>query len=109
MAHTYIYTFIDADGLRAHYQDRKRAWWAMSVVYPLMPLLGLWAHHASGLQIALGLPILISYGLLPLLDALIGEDSNNPPEAVVPQLEADPRSSTLQGSANAQLSILTST
>jgi len=87
MARTY--TFIGADGLTARYQDRKRAWWAMSVVYPLMPLLGLWAHHASGLQIALGLPILISYGLLPLLDALIGEDRNNPPEAVVPQLEAD--------------------
>ena len=87
MAHSY--TFIGADGLTAHYADRKRAWWAMSVVYPLMPLLGLWAHHASGLQIALGLPLLISYGLLPLLDALIGEDRNNPPEAVVPQLEAD--------------------
>jgi alkane 1-monooxygenase len=32
---------------------------------------------------------LISYGLMPLLDALIGEDENNPPEAVVPQLEDD--------------------
>jgi alkane 1-monooxygenase len=38
---------------------------------------------------ALGLPILIRCGLLPLLDALIGEDQNNPPEAVVPPLEAD--------------------
>lgn len=85
----HIYSFIGADGLTACYQDHKRAWWAMSVVYPLIPLLGLWAHHASGMQIALGLPILISYGLLPLLDALVGEDSNNPPEAVVPQLEAD--------------------
>ena len=73
MVHTY--TFIGADGLTAHYADRKRAWWAMSVVYPLVPLLGLWAHHASGLQIALGLPLLISYGLLPLLDALIGEET----------------------------------
>ena len=26
---------------------------------------------------------------MPLLDSLIGEDENNPPEAVVPQLEAD--------------------
>ena len=38
MAHTY--TFIDADGLRAHYQDRKRGWWALSMVYPLMPRRG---------------------------------------------------------------------
>ena len=71
------------------WQDRKRWAWALSVVWPLMPFLGLWAHHASGWQVMLGLPLLISYGLMPLLDAVIGEDRNNPPEAVVPQLEAD--------------------
>ena len=71
------------------WQDRKRLGWAMSVVYPLIPFVGLWAHHVTGWQILLGLPLLISYGLMPLLDALIGEDTNNPPEAVVPQLEAD--------------------
>ena len=37
----------------------------------------------------LAAPLVIGYGLMPLLDALIGEDRNNPPEAVVPQLEAD--------------------
>ncbi len=71
------------------WQDRKRWAWSLSVVYPLIPFIGLWAHHVSGMQIALALPLLISYGLIPLLDALIGEDRNNPPEAVVPQLEAD--------------------
>jgi alkane 1-monooxygenase len=71
------------------WQDRKRWAWALSVVYPLMPLLGLWAHHRTGNPLMLGLPLLISYGLMPLLDALIGEDLNNPPEALVPQLEAD--------------------
>jgi alkane 1-monooxygenase len=35
------------------------------------------------------LPLVISYGLMPLLDLLIGEDENNPPEAVVPQVDAD--------------------
>lgn len=71
------------------WQDRKRWAWTMSVVWPLMPFVGLWAHHATGWQGMLGLPLLISYGLLPLLDAVIGEDTNNPPEGVVPQLEAD--------------------
>jgi alkane 1-monooxygenase len=61
----------------------------LSVVWPLLPLTGLAAHHFSGLEIGLALPLLISYGLMPLLDALIGEDENNPPEAVVPQLDAD--------------------
>jgi alkane 1-monooxygenase len=71
------------------YRDRKRAWWSLSVLYPLMPFTGIAAHAASGWQIALALPLLISYGLMPLLDALIGEDLSNPPEEVVAQLEAD--------------------
>jgi len=84
-----VYTATGPQGQTVAYRDRKRWAWALSVVFPLLPLLGLWAHHASGAQIALGLPLLISYGLMPLLDALIGEDENNPPEAVVPQLDAD--------------------
>ncbi|MFO1271210.1 MAG: alkane 1-monooxygenase [Rubrivivax sp.] len=83
------YTATDAQGREVRYRDRKRWAWSLSVVWPLVPLLGLWAHHATGREIALALPLLISYGLMPLLDALIGEDLNNPPEAVVPQLEAD--------------------
>ncbi len=86
---TKVYTAVGPTGQRIEYRDRKRWAWSLSVIYPLVPLLGLLAHRLSGLQIALGLPIVISYGLLPLLDAWIGEDDNNPPEAVVPQLEDD--------------------
>jgi len=56
---------------------------------PLLPFAGMAAHALSGHEIGLALPLLISYGLMPLLDAWIGEDENNPPEEVVPQLEAD--------------------
>ena len=84
-----IYRSLDATLGGVEYQDRKRWAWALSVVYPLLPFLGIAAHAATGFQILLGLPLLISYGLMPLLDALIGEDENNPPEAVVPALEED--------------------
>jgi alkane 1-monooxygenase len=84
-----IYRALDPRGPAVEYRDRKRWWWLLSVVYPLLPFLGIAAHAATGEQIALGLPIVISYGLMPLLDFLIGEDANNPPEAVVPQLEED--------------------
>lgn len=84
-----IYAATTPQGQRVSWRDGKRIAWSLSVVYPLVPLLGLWAHHVSGQPIALGLPLVISYGLMPLLDALIGEDRNNPPEAVVPLLEAD--------------------
>lgn len=84
-----VYSAIDSAGRSVSYVDRKRAWWLLSVVYPLMPFAGIAAHAATGYTVALALPLLISYGLMPLLDAWIGEDRNNPPEAVVPQLEAD--------------------
>lgn len=84
-----VYTATDAEGRTVSYRDRKRWAWSLSVVWPLLPLTGLAAHHVSGHEIGLALPLLISYGLMPLLDALIGEDENNPPEAVVPQLDAD--------------------
>jgi alkane 1-monooxygenase len=84
-----MYAAIDANGRPVSWRDRKRRAWALSVAWPLLPLLGLAGHHVSGMELAIGLPLVISYGLMPLLDALIGEDENNPPEAVVPQLDAD--------------------
>lgn len=89
MSRTYTAPVTPAGGAPVTWQDRKRWAWSLSVVWPLVPFLGLWAHHVTGQPIALALPLLISYGLMPLLDALIGEDRNNPPEAVVPALEAD--------------------
>jgi len=83
------YVAVDPQLGRVEYRDRKRWWWMLSVVWPLIPFVGIAAHAATGREIALGLPLVISYGLMPLLDALIGEDRDNPPEAVVPQLEDD--------------------
>ena len=34
---TRSYAAIAADGTRVEYRDRKRAWWMLSVVYPLLP------------------------------------------------------------------------
>ncbi|MDE2606615.1 MAG: alkane 1-monooxygenase [Burkholderiales bacterium] len=83
------YTAIDPEGRVLSYRDRKRWGWSLSVIWPLLPFAGIAAHHLSGHPGWLALPLVISYGLMPLLDALVGEDENNPPEAVVPQLDAD--------------------
>lgn len=71
------------------WRDGKRLAWLLSVVYPLVPLVGVALHARTGQPAMLAVPLLIGYGLMPVLDALIGEDLNNPPEDVVPQLEAD--------------------
>jgi len=84
-----VYVAHDAQGRRTEYRDRKRVAWALSVVYPLLPFLGIGLHAATGHPGWLALPLAISYIGGPLLDWWLGEDENNPPEAVVPQLEAD--------------------
>lgn len=83
------YTATTPDGRQVSWRDGKRLAWLLSVVYPLVPLLGVLLHARTGEPAMLAVPLLIGYGLMPLLDALIGEDLNNPPDEVVPQLEAD--------------------
>ncbi len=87
LAATYVAT--TPDGQRVQWRDGKRLAWLLSVVYPLVPLVGVALHAHFGDPLWLAVPLLIGYGLMPLLDALFGEDRHNPPEAVVPQLEAD--------------------
>ncbi|MDH5618000.1 MAG: alkane 1-monooxygenase [Gammaproteobacteria bacterium] len=83
------YTGVAADGEAIHYVDRKRWLWLLSVVYPLQALLPVALHAASGNELWFLLPFLINFVLAPLLDWLIGEDTNNPPDEVIMQLEQD--------------------
>lgn len=74
---------------QAPYVDGKRHAWLLSLAVPALvgagPLLMLWLKDER----ALWLPVLFLYGVVPLLDALMGVDRTNPPEWAVPQLEAD--------------------
>ena len=47
-----LYVAVDPQHGRTEYRDRKRGWWLLSVVYPLLPFMGMAAHAASGLEIA---------------------------------------------------------
>ena len=84
------YTGTLPNGEAIHYVDRKRWLWLLSVAFPLQPFIGIGLHAQTGNEAWLLLPIGLSYILLPLLDALVGEDKNNPPEAVMRELDADP-------------------
>lgn len=71
------------------YTDRKRYLWVSSIFYPLIPLLFIYLFLQSGNELILAIPLLIGYVLFPLLDWVIGSDTNNPPEEIVPMLEED--------------------
>lgn len=83
------YTGVLATGEPVSYRDQKRWFWLMSVFYPLVPFIGIWLHASTGNQAWLVFPLAINYVAGPLFDWLLGEDRNNPPDAVVPQLESD--------------------
>ena len=83
------YTAVLPDGAVVHYVDRKRLLWLLSVVYPLQPFIAIWLHFETGNELWFLLPFATSYIIAPLLDWVIGEDRNNPPEEVVMQLDQD--------------------
>ncbi len=84
------YTGTLPNGEAIHYIDRKRWLWSLSVLYPLQPFVGIALHAATGNELWLLLPFLLNYGIAPILDMVVGEDTNNPPEEVVMQLDRDP-------------------
>jgi len=83
------YSIEDAQKGLISYNDKKRYLWLISVFMPVFPLMGVFIFYRTGVEWTLCLPLLLNYTLMPLLDWLIGSDSNNPPEELVPQLEAD--------------------
>lgn len=84
-----VYAFDDPELGPIRYIDRKRYLWLLSTLFPLIPLVGMWLALYTGRQWTLWLPLAFVYGVIPLLDWLFPNDRSNPPEAVVPQLEAD--------------------
>lgn len=71
------------------YHDRKRYGWLLSLLVPSLVGAGPLLFIAFADARLLWLPLALVYLGLPLLDAMIGADHNNPPEDAVPLLEAD--------------------
>ena len=71
------------------YTDKKRYLWLISMLMPALPLMSVAIFYQTGMQWTLALPLAVSYLIFPLVDHLVGSDTNNPPEELVPQLEAD--------------------
>lgn len=69
--------------------DAKRYLWLLSIVTLLVPVLSAALVWATGIGAFWWFGVLFVFGVIPLADILIGEDQNNPPESVVPDLEKD--------------------
>jgi alkane 1-monooxygenase len=71
------------------YRDRKRYAWLVSLLIPALSASGPFLYWLSDSLVALWVPLLLTYGIFPVLDYFMGQDLSNPPEQAVPALEAD--------------------
>jgi len=73
--------------LNTPYKDTKKWLWLLSVIYPTILLPSIYFHYKTNNALFLFYPFFITYFVTPILDTLIGEDNNNPPEEVLSELE----------------------
>ena len=85
-----MYTVHDSVKGQIQFTDRKRYFWLASIVLPLIPLAVIYGYYQVGSPWMLLLPLVIAYVMIPILDHLGGVDKTNPPEEIVPLLDADP-------------------
>ena len=71
------------------WRDRRLPLWPLALVVPALPFAALALTGAAG-PWAWWLTPLVVFGLIPLVDLLIGDDRRNPPEAAVPALQRSP-------------------
>ena len=83
------YTLTQEDGGVISYADDKRYLWAGALAYPLVALGAIAGWFYTGSEMALFIPLAFFYLIIPVADRIFGNDENNPPEEIVPQLEAD--------------------
>lgn len=71
------------------WSDGKRYLWLLSPMIPVLALAGFALFLATGWGVFTWSAFILLYGVIPLLDWLVGVDQNNPPESVVRALEED--------------------
>ncbi len=75
--------------INSPYKNTKKWFWLLSVIYPAISLPAIYFHYETNNALWLFYPFFITYFLTPILDTLIGEDSNNPPLEIIPKLEKE--------------------
>ena len=78
-----------SDGSASGWSDGKRYLWLLGAVTITLPILSAQLALSTGFHVFWWFGPLFAFGVIPILDTLIGDDRDNPPEAVVPHLERE--------------------
>ncbi|XTZ16462.1 alkane 1-monooxygenase [Micromonospora echinospora] len=71
------------------WRDPRRPFWPLALLVPGLPFLSWLVWAATGGWWAWWLAPLLVFGAIPVVDLLVGDDHENPPEAAVPRLAGD--------------------
>jgi alkane 1-monooxygenase len=71
------------------WHDPKRYLWLLGLMVPLIPFIGWALAELTGLGVMWWFGPAFVFGLIPLLDVIIGKDSSNPPDSAIKWLEQD--------------------
>ncbi|RQS20779.1 alkane 1-monooxygenase [Burkholderia sp. Bp8998] len=77
------------DASASGWSDGKRYLWLLGAVTITLPILSARLALSTGLHVFWWFGPLFAFGVIPVLDTLIGDDRDNPPDAVVPHLERE--------------------
>lgn len=72
------------------WRDAKRYLWLLGLVVPTLAALSWLAVAATGLSIFWWSGPLLTFGIIPVVDYLVGVDADNPPDSALTWLENDP-------------------
>jgi alkane 1-monooxygenase len=82
-------TTAEPESAAVGWRDPKRYLWPLGLLVPMLPFMAWGLAEATGLGIFWWWGPFFFYGLLPLLDWIVGKDAANPPDEVIKQLEDD--------------------
>src|SRR3712207_6557828 len=73
----------------ATWRDPKRYAWLLGLLVPLLPFMAWGLVEGTGLGVFWYWGPIFIFGIMPVLDTVIGKDAANPPDQVVAWLEQD--------------------
>ncbi|HEX4109719.1 MAG TPA: alkane 1-monooxygenase [Solirubrobacteraceae bacterium] len=71
------------------WRDPKRYLWPLGLLVPTLPFIAWGLVSATGLGLFWWMGPLFVFGVMPVLDTLVGSDAQNPPDSAIKYLEHD--------------------
>jgi alkane 1-monooxygenase len=72
------------------WRDPKRYLWLLGLIIPTIGASSWLAVHATGLRVFWWAGPIVMFGIIPVLDFVVGSDAENPPDSALARLENDP-------------------